>query len=125
LTPSTPEQKRRSIFLILIFTFIAASAQVLLKQATNSLGEHPTPVALLTNIQLIAGLALYGVGAILMILALQHGELSVLYPLISLSYVWIAILSVMFFHEAMNPVKLAGIIVIMAGVGVMGRGGHK
>jgi drug/metabolite transporter (DMT)-like permease len=113
------------VFLIILFTFLAATAQVLWKYATNALGEHPSPIALITNVPLIAGLGTYGVGAILMIVALKHGELSVLYPLISLSYVWVAILSVILFNEAMNPLKLAGIIVIMAGVCVLGKGAHR
>jgi len=125
LTPSTPQQKLRSVFLIIVFTFLAATAQVLWKFGTIRLGEHPTPVLLITNVPLIAGLAIYGLGAVLMIVALKHGELSVLYPLISLSYVWVAILSVLFFHESMPPLKIAAICTIMAGVAVLGRGAHR
>jgi drug/metabolite transporter (DMT)-like permease len=125
LTPSTPEQKRRSVFLIILFTFFAATAQVLWKYATIALGEHPTPMAVITNVNLIAGLAVYGIGAVLMIVALQHGELSVLYPLISLNYVWVAIVAVLLFNESMNVAKVAGICVIMAGVAVLGKGAHR
>jgi drug/metabolite transporter (DMT)-like permease len=125
LTPSTPEQKRRSVFLILIFTFLAATAQVLWKYGTIRLGEHPTLPMLIHDVPLFAGLAIYGFGAILMILALKHGELSVLYPLISLSYVWVAILSVLLFHESMPAAKIAGICIIMAGVATLGRGAHR
>ena len=57
-----------------------------------------------------------------MVVALKHGELSLLYPIISLSYVWVAILSVLIFHETMNALKIAGICVIMIGVAVLGRG---
>jgi drug/metabolite transporter (DMT)-like permease len=57
-----------------------------------------------------------------MIVALKHGELSLLYPIISLSYVWVAILSVLLFHEAMNGLKIAGICVIVTGVAILGRG---
>ena len=123
--PSTPEQKLRSVYLIILFTFLAAAAQVLWKYATIALGEHPTPLALITNVQLIGGLAIYGIGSVLMIVALQHGELSVLYPLISLNYVWVAIAAVILFNEAMNPAKLAGICVIMAGVAILGKGAHR
>jgi drug/metabolite transporter (DMT)-like permease len=125
LTPSTQDQKRRSVYLIILFTFLAATAQVMWKYATIRLGDHPTPVMLITNVPLIGGLAVYGLGAMLMIVALKHGELSVLYPLISLSYVWVAILSVLLFDESMNPLKIAGILIIMAGVGVLGRGAHQ
>ena len=125
VTASTSEQKRRSLLMILVFTLLSAGAQVLLKFGTVQLKLHPTLIGLLTNFPLIGGMALYGLGAALMVLALRHGELSVLYPLISLSYVWVAILSVLVFGEVMNPYKIAGICVIMAGVGVLGLGSHK
>jgi drug/metabolite transporter (DMT)-like permease len=98
---------------------------VLWKYAIIGLGENPTPLAIATNVQLIAGLAVYGIGAMVMIVALQHGELSVLYPLISLNYVWVAIIAVLLFNESMNPWKIAGIVVIMAGVGILGKGAHR
>ncbi len=113
------------MFLIILFTFLAATAQVMWKYGTARLGDHPTLRIAITDVPLIAGLAVYGVGAVLMIVALKHGELSVLYPLISLSYVWVAILSVLLFNESMNPLKIAGICVIMAGVAVLGRGAHR
>ena len=125
VTASTSEQKRRSLLMILVFTLLSAAAQVLLKFGTVQLKLHPSLVGLLTNFPLIGGMALYGVGAALMVLALRHGELSVLYPLISLSYVWVAILSVLVFGEVMNPYKIGGICAIMAGVGVLGLGSHK
>jgi drug/metabolite transporter (DMT)-like permease len=125
LTPSTPQQKRRSVFLIILFTFFAATAQVLWKYATIALGEHPPLLVVVTNVNLIAGLVIYGLGAMVMIVALQHGELSVLYPLISLNYVWVAIVAVALFDEHMNLLKLSGMIVIMAGVAVLGRGAHR
>ena len=95
------------------------------KYGTVRLGEHPTLLVLITDVPLIAGLAVYGMGAILMILALKHGELSVLYPLLSLSYVWVAIAAVLVFHESMNAIKVAGIAIIIAGVAILGRAGSK
>jgi drug/metabolite transporter (DMT)-like permease len=60
-----------------------------------------------------------------MILALRHGELSVLYPIISLSYVWVAIAAVLVFHESMNAIKVVGIATIIFGVAILGRAGSK
>lgn len=122
MTDSTPEQKRRSVALVVLFTLLSAAAQYLIKTGANRIRAHPALPDLITNAPLLAGLVLYGAGAVLMVLALRHGELSVLYPMISLSYVWVAIISVVFFHEQMNAPRIAGIIVIMAGVAVLGRG---
>ena len=108
--------------MIVVFTLVAAIAQPLFKTGANRLFANPTLTGLLTDVPLITGLVLYGFGSVLMILALRHGELSVLYPLISLSYVWVAILSVVIFHEAMTPLKIAGIATIIGGVATLGRG---
>lgn len=124
-TASTAQQKRRSLLMIVGFTILAAAGQVLMKLGTNALKLHPSIGGLLTDFPLIAGLALYGVGAVVMVLALRHGELSVLYPLISLSYVWVAVLSVVIFGEMMNSYKLGGICLIMAGVAVLGLGARE
>ncbi len=121
----TPQQARRAIFYVVAFTVLAAIAQPLFKVGANRLSANLTIAGLVTDLPLIVGLTLYGLGSVLMILALRHGELSVLYPVISLSYVWVAILSVIIFHEAMTPVKIAGIATVIAGVAVMGRSGRK
>ena len=125
MTTSTVQQKRRSLVLVIAFTVLAATAQVLFKFGTVRLNHNPSLIGVLTNFPLIGGLALYGVGSAMMVIALRHGELSFLYPLISLSYVWVAILSVLIFQETMNPYKIAGISVIIAGVAVMGNGARK
>jgi len=111
--------------MIIAFTLVAAIAQPLFKTGANRLFAHPTIGGFVTDVPLITGLALYGCGSVLMILALRHGELSVLYPLIALSYVWVAILSVVIFHETLTPLKIAGIVTIIAGVATLGRGGSR
>lgn len=110
------------MWLVIAFTILSAAAQVLIKTGANRLGAGLTVMGVLANFPLLAGLTLYGLGAVMMVLALRHGELSLLYPMISLSYVWVAILSVRVFHETMNPLKIAGVCVIMAGVAILGKG---
>ena len=78
-------------------------------------------VAMLTNPPLFAGYCLYGINTILMVLALRDGELSLVYPVIALTYVWVELLSMMIFHEPMNLFKAVGITAIVAGVAVLGR----
>jgi multidrug transporter EmrE-like cation transporter len=75
------------------------------------------------NFALLAGLSLYGISTLLLVLALRDGELSLLYPVIALTYVWVTLLSLVVFHDRINPIKLAGIATIVVGVGVLGRGG--
>ncbi len=84
-------------------------------------GLVDTIIGIFTNPYLFAGYSLYGISAILLILALRRGELSILYPVIALTYVWVAILSVFIFHEQMPPMRIAGIATVVLGVAVLGR----
>lgn len=110
-------------------TLLGAAAQILIKSGAGALGAHAslfqTAIGIITIPSLFFGYALYGVYTVVLILALRHGELSVLYPVIALTFVWVTIASAVVFHEDMNAAKLAGIAIIMAGVAVLGRGAQK
>src|SRR5580700_3826163 len=115
-----------AILLVLACTLLVAIAQYLIKLGANRLshaGLVATMIGIFTIPQLFAGYCLYGIFTVLFVYALRHGELSVLYPLISLSYVWVTITAVLAFHETMNPLKTVGLLIIICGVGVMGFGG--
>jgi len=81
-----------------------------------------TALAMFLNPSLFAGYTMYGVSTVLLVLALRHGQLSLLYPMFAMTYVWVTILSVVVFHESMNAFKLAGIAIIVGGIAVLGRG---
>ena len=119
-------KRRQAVLIIIAGTFLVAVAQMLIKSGANRLGHADlvgTAIGILTIPPLFAGYCLYAIFAVMMIYALRHGELSVLFPLISLGFVWVTILSVLIFHEAMSPLKGVGIAVIVAGVATLGRGG--
>ena len=69
--------------------------------------------------------SLYGASTMLLILALRRGQLSLLYPVISLTYVWVTILSVLIFQETLNVWKAIGLTSVVAGVGVLGWDGRR
>jgi len=121
-----PAQQRRSFLLVVCCTIIGAAAQVLIKKGAGALGPNPTMVqtalAMLLTPSLFAGYAMYGVSTVLLVLALRHGQLSLLYPVFAMTYVWVTILSVLVFHESMNGLKLAGIATIVGGIAVLGKG---
>jgi uncharacterized membrane protein len=133
------EKRRRAVLIVVACTLIIPLAQYLIKLGANQLaakhlanGGHAGSVSfqtavigIFTNPALFSGYCLYGIFTVLFVVALRHGELSILYPLISLSYVWVAITAAVALHEAMNPLKLMGIAIIMAGVTVLGRGSGK
>ena len=121
-----PAKRKMAIFLVLACTLLVAIAQYLIKLGANRLshaGLMATMIGIFTIPQLFAGYCLYGIFTVLFVYALRHGELSVLYPLISLSYVWVTITAVLAFHESVNPFKIIGVAVIILGVAVLGFGG--
>ncbi len=115
--------RRKSIILVLACTVLGTLAQILMKTGM----EHfrPEPMALLTNFPLIAGYALYGINTVMLVLALREGELSVLYPIIALTYVWVTLVSYVHLHEEPNVYKNVGVTAIILGVIVIGRAGKK
>jgi drug/metabolite transporter (DMT)-like permease len=121
-----PAKRRQAIFIVLACTLLVALAQYLIKLGANHLshaGLVATAIGIFTIPTLFAGYCLYGVFTVLFVYALRHGELSILYPLIALSYVWVTITGVVAFHEVMNPLRVTGLVVIVAGVAVLGWGG--
>lgn len=97
-----------------LFVFIAALivsfAQVLFK-----IGSMPV---------VFLGLLMYAVSGLFFVNALRFGELSILYPLLSLSFVFIAIISHFYFGESISALKMLGIGVIFCGIVIL-TGGEK
>jgi drug/metabolite transporter (DMT)-like permease len=110
---------------LLVFscTVLGAAAQLLMKVGMAHF--EPNLMAIVTNVPLICGYALYGINTLMLVLALREGELSMLYPIIALTYVWVTLLSYLLLHEQPNWYKNAGIAIIVFGVAVLGRGGRK
>jgi len=119
--------RRESIVLVFCCTLISACAQILFKIGAHNLPAlGPTalltnPLLALRNVPLLAGLSLYGLFMAIFVFSLKDMELSILYPVISFSYVWVALLSFIVFHETLNPWKAGGITIIMLGVMALGR----
>ena len=57
--------------------------------------------------------------------ALREGELSKLFPIIALTYVWVTLLSYWLLNDSPNLYKNAGIAIIVIGVAILGQGGER
>ncbi len=112
-----------AIALAAVTTLFTSVAQVFYKLGAKGLEFNFH--ALITNYYLMIGIALYAVGAGLLILALKGGEVTVVYPIIATSYIWVSILSNRIFGEVMNAYKWAGVFVIIAGITLITIGGKE
>jgi undecaprenyl phosphate-alpha-L-ara4N flippase subunit ArnE len=73
-----------------------------------------------TVIQLLLGFLFYGVGAIVMLIAYRYGKLSVLQPMLSLNYIFAIIIAWAVLNEPITSIKIVGIVIIVAGVVLIG-----
>lgn len=115
--------RRRSAILVSACTVLNAIAQILFKMGSRNLVL--TPMGLATNVPLIVGCAFYGLFTIAMVVALREAELSVMYPIIALSYVWVTLLTYWLLKETPNVYKNLGILTIVIGVAVLWPGRRK
>ena len=106
-----------SIILMLLSSVLAALGQLSLKFGSMKLERRINK--LLKNYTLLIGVILYGMAALANIIALRGAELTILYPIASLNYVWVSFLSMKFLKENMNIYKWAGVALIVVGVSVI------
>jgi drug/metabolite transporter (DMT)-like permease len=117
--------RRKAAVMVAACTVFGAAAQILIKIGMSPGHFVPSLMGLATDMPLIAGYALYGVFTLAMVLALREGELSMLYPIIALTYVWVTLASYWLLHDTPNLYKNLGIVTIVVGVAVLGGGGRK
>lgn len=103
-----------SILLVFCASFVGSFGAVFLKLGAGRL--HRDWRTLLTNWRLGAGVAMYLLSFVFYYLGLKQGELSVLYPMVSLGYLWTMVWSKMFFQEEISRRKIGGVALILVGV---------
>ncbi len=116
----TEKSSLRTGFLLMIACTIFTSSGQLLWKAGALKISFLNPLTFF-NLPFIVGCVLYVIGSLLLIMALRKGELSMLYPFIATSYVWVSILAPFFFPaETTNPWKWAGVLLILFSVCLLG-----
>src|SRR3989344_1769168 len=108
------QAKVLAILMVLGCSVLAAVGQIFLKM--GSAGVSGNLLSWLTNTKLILGIALYAISTIIFGRALKLGEVSVLYPIIAASYIWVAILASLFLGEQFSIMRWAGIGLIVLGI---------
>ena len=109
----------RSMLLMMASSLVGSAGAVFLKVGAARTNRD---VLSFVNPQLGLGVALYLGSSVFYVLGIRGGQLSILYPIISLSYVWTMIWARLFFKESFNGRKLAALGLILAGVILVGLG---
>ena len=115
------------LLLIVLSVAMSACAQLLLKLGVAGPRTLPAPpglppaLAMLLSPWVIAGLALYGVGAVVWLFVLQKLPLSAAYPFVGLGFVFTALLGVTVLGETLSAGRIAGTLLIAAGCVTVAR----
>lgn len=109
------------IILMVICTMFTALGQLFFKFGSKTFQWNL--LDLISNYNLILGLGFYGLGAMLLIVALKYGDLSVIYPFVSLTFVWVILLSFFVFNEVINSFKINAVVLIILGIVFIGGSG--
>ncbi|MBS1877626.1 MAG: EamA family transporter [Acidobacteria bacterium] len=112
-----------SMALVSFGAFIGSFGAAFLKAGATRL--QFTVASLARNWRLALGVFFFCFSSIFFVLGLKEGELSVLYPMVSLGYVWTLLWSRIFFGERLTMTKLAGLALILIGVLMVGLGTER
>jgi multidrug transporter EmrE-like cation transporter len=118
-----------SFSMILAGVLLNAGAQLLLKAGTRSLGVIGsggadfigTVLEVAFQPFILMGLACYVISVGIWIVALSRVDVSIAYPMLSIGYVVNAVAAWWLFGEALTPMRLTGIGIILLGVYVLAR----
>ena len=108
-----------SMLLVLGASFIGSFGAVFLKMGAAELKNGFWKIL---NPRLAVGVAFFLLSSVVFVIGIRHGELSVLYPMVSLGYVWTLLWSRLFFNEAFTRQKFLGLGLVLVGVFFVGLG---
>lgn len=119
----------KNLLLVLACVALGVGGQLLLKHgmsadrdAVDRVSEVvPRLLKAALNPIVVCGFVLYAISAALWLIVLTRAELSWAYPLLSLGYVFVVVLSRVLFHEAVTTTRLLGTLVIVLGVWIISR----
>ena len=110
-------------------------AAIVLDTAVQMLWKHLVPTSSAGLVQTILETAWQPAALILLALfltqffcwmiVLAKADLSFVQPITSLSFITVAVCSVMFFHQRLGPLRALGIVFILAGVRFISQTNHR
>jgi drug/metabolite transporter (DMT)-like permease len=112
--------------IILVGVTFAAIGQISWKLGMNQIGQLSIPnltalFTILLNPYVFLGFILYGLGTVFWLIALSKKDLSFVYPFVSLTYIFVLLLSSLVLKESIGLNKIAGTLAIIAGLIMISR----
>ena len=110
---SSFEKNKKGIVMMLFSSLCVCLGQMFWKLAD---GEE------MSLFYLACGFVLYGMGAVVMVLAYRYGSLSVLQPMLAANYIFAPIIARIVLDEVIEPRRIFAIAVIIVGIILIGGG---
>lgn len=117
----------RLFLLILISVSLSALAQLALKIGTagaansRAAGIGQEIGGLVQSPMVIAGLGLYGVGALLWLFVLGRAPLSLAYPFVGMGFILTMLAGALYLNESLSLTRIAGTLCIAVGCVLVAR----
>jgi drug/metabolite transporter (DMT)-like permease len=109
-----------SIILVLFGSFIGSFGAVFLKLGAEYM--HGSLKRILSNYWLATGIVLYLLSSVFYMMGVAQGQLTVLYPMVSIGYIWAILWARLFFKEPFTRAKIGGLAAIIVGVALINLG---
>lgn len=104
----------------MLASFIGSFGAVFLKSGATQLKMDWRTLAY--NWRLAAGVGSFLLSSVFFVMGVRQGELTILYPMNSLGYLWTLLWSRLFFGEPLTRNKFLGLGMILIGVAFLGLG---
>ncbi len=117
----------RLLLLILASVSLSAFAQLALKVGTGAAAAGRTEgvggemMGLAQSPWVIAGLGLYGIGALLWLFVLGRVPLSLAYPFVGIGFILTMLAGAFFLNESVSLIRIGGTVMIAAGCVLVAR----
>ncbi|MGH7885805.1 MAG: EamA family transporter [Thermodesulfobacteriota bacterium] len=102
------------ICFMLLTALFSAIGQIFFKYGSDYVGS--SIFSWIFNYYLIIGLMIHAVGFYFMISAFKQANLSLIYPVLATSYIWVAIFSSILLKEKIQFIQWFGMMAIVAGI---------
>jgi len=106
--------------MFLAASLVGALGQYLYKSGAERAGGSPG--SYLANPRLLGGVACYVAVMVLFVAAFRKGgSLTVLYPVYATTFIWAALIAMAAYGTPIRPVNVAGMVLLVAGMYLMGK----
>lgn len=121
------------LLILLIGLVFESTGVVLLKKGMTNIGEvnRVTPAEIVrlvkagaTSGQILLGVFFEALFFICLLILMSKSEISFLWPLTALSFVFATLAAIIFLHEQVSAVRWAGVVLIMIGAALISYSEH-